>query len=149
MMQGLDLAKGNSSTTRSFVLSIEAVSSQIQLQLLLARQAERFEPREKRRSPGWKRRCCRQSSNAWRGWIRSTAPCSSRDQSRENHAWLRLAADPAGVRASGANRSFCTLLRQMAQGRSFTVHAQARGSLAAGRPPGPGLSPERLQPPQP
>jgi prevent-host-death family protein len=37
-----------------------------------------------------------------------------------------LAVDPAVVSASEANRSFSALLRQVAQGRSFTVHSHGR-----------------------
>ena len=37
-----------------------------------------------------------------------------------------LAADPALVSASEANRSFSALLRQVAQGQSFTVHSHGR-----------------------
>jgi prevent-host-death family protein len=37
-----------------------------------------------------------------------------------------LAADPAVVSASEANRSFSALLRQVAQGQSFTVNSHGR-----------------------
>lgn len=37
-----------------------------------------------------------------------------------------MAADPAVVSASEANRSFSALLRQVAQGQSFTVHSHGR-----------------------
>jgi hypothetical protein len=31
-------------------------------------------PKGKRRSPGWRKKCCRRSSSAWRGLMRSIAP---------------------------------------------------------------------------
>ncbi|MFM8936185.1 MAG: type II toxin-antitoxin system Phd/YefM family antitoxin, partial [Vulcanococcus sp.] len=37
-----------------------------------------------------------------------------------------MAAEPAVVSASEANRSFSALLRQVAQGQSFTVHSHGR-----------------------
>lgn len=37
-----------------------------------------------------------------------------------------MAADPAVVSASEANRSFSALLRQVVQGQSFTVHLHGR-----------------------
>jgi len=37
-----------------------------------------------------------------------------------------MAADPAVVSASEANRTFSALLRQVAQGQSFTVHSHGR-----------------------
>lgn len=37
-----------------------------------------------------------------------------------------LASDPAVVTASEANRTFSSLLRQVAKGQSFTVHSHGR-----------------------
>jgi len=57
-----------------------------------------------------------------------------------------VAADPAVVSASEANRSFSALLRQVAQGQSFTVHSHGRpvaNLTPVGKGPGPNAAARR------
>ena len=57
-----------------------------------------------------------------------------------------MAADPAVVSASEANRSFSALLRQVAQGQSFTVHSHGRPVAQLtpiGKGPGPSAAARR------